>query len=1450
MKRQLLSALLALCMVLTLLPVSAMALSPEACWGVAAEDGTKPAEWAGSGTLQDAVTYANGLSRGTAYIQLQADVTAATTATFTRGTTILDLNGGTLSGSSSSGVITLSGGTLTIEDSSEGGNGKVTPVGSNSAINVNGGTVNVNGGSISKSGYRTISNSGTVNVNGGEVIGGFCAIYNSGTVSVTGGKVSGTRSVIDNRGTVRVTGGTVKNNSTNTTEEFAIKNSDNGRVIIDGGEVSGPFTIFMPSNSTSTVNVNGGNVTSLSNYAIESQGKGSISVTGGEIFGNGGAIRCSEYSTATVHVTGGKLTSTTFWTIFNYGTGSGTGSLSVTDARVEGKSNVYGAIYHRGTGMFEIGGTAVVTSPSSNSTSGTVYMVGNSALEITGGTVENTSTGSTGNAIYGSNTSISIKSGSPITIKGPGMAMSSAPTLTDTVVKKAATNVDGTEVVETYDSNNITSYKYLEFMTAAAKIGDTCYTTVQEAVDAVENGQTVTLVRNVQENISITGSASFTMNLNDKTLDGGTGNAITHHGSGRLTITDSGNGGVTGSMGISGTGTGEIIVLCGTIEGTDDSAINCAQLKIDPAGKVVIKSGTQAMSVAPTLPEDTASYQWRTSDEGAFAMGPYAWDSSHTYVEIRPAYTVTYHPGTNGAGSQATDTKTYGVNLTLRGVLFTRDGYTQTGWATTDGGAKAYALGGSYTANAAINLYPVWTPDTYTVTYCPGDYGTGRQITNSKTHGVALALSGAVFTREGYTQTGWATTDGGAKAYELSGSYTANAAINLYPVWTPSTYGVTYRPGVNGTGSQATDSKTHDVALTLSGAVFTREGYTQTGWATTDGGTKAYELGGSYTANTAITLYPAWTPDTYVVTYLPGINGTGSQATDSKTHDVALTLSGAVFTREGYTQTGWATTDGGTKAYELGGSYTANTAITLYPAWTPDTYVVTYHPGTNGTGSQATDSKTHDVALKLGGAIFTREGYTQTGWATTDGGEQAFALGGSYTANTAIDLYPVWTQSTYAVTYRPGANGTGSQTADHKTHDIALTLRGSNFTRAGYTQTGWAITDGGTKAFELGDRYTTNSAITLYPVWMLNTYAVTYRPGTNGTGNQAEDSKAHDIDLTLRGAVFTRTGYTQTGWATTDGGTKAYELGGSYIANAGLTLFPAWTPNTYAVTYNPGTNGIGSQTADHKTHDIALTLRGSNFTRAGYTQTGWATTDGGAQAFELGGSYTANAGLALYPVWTKNPPNTYTVSLPAGTGFSAAVKGGSSSPVTHGGSFSFTVAIESGYHKGGGFAVKANGASLTENGSGVYTIANITQAQTVTVEGVEQDSPAPAPSPTFTPPEEMVYNNPSIPDATIWLAGSGLAGDDLLMTQTLTGGSDYNVMLKLADGNDVLLVYEISLQSGTKSTGNPMFLTFDLTEQYAGQAMTLVHKKADGTFEYFYGTAGADGKVTFGVSHV
>ena len=79
---------------------------------------------------------------------------------------------------------------------------------------------------------------------------------------------------------------------------------------------------------------------------------------------------------------------------------------------------------------------------------------------------------------------------------------------------------------------------------------------------------------------------------------------------------------------------------------------------------------------------------------------------------------------------------------------------------------------------------PVQNVDTYMVTYCPGVNGSGEQQTTTKTHGVALALNGATFTRSGYTQTGWSTSDGGAKTYDLGASYTADAPVTLYPFWT------------------------------------------------------------------------------------------------------------------------------------------------------------------------------------------------------------------------------------------------------------------------------------------------------------------------------------------------------------------------------------------------------------------------------------------------------------------------------------------------------------------------------------------------------------------------------------------------------------------------------------------------------------------------------------------
>ena len=89
---------------------------------------------------------------------------------------------------------------------------------------------------------------------------------------------------------------------------------------------------------------------------------------------------------------------------------------------------------------------------------------------------------------------------------------------------------------------------------------------------------------------------------------------------------------------------------------------------------------------------------------------------------------------------------------------------------------------------------------------------------------------------------------------------------------------------------------------------------------------------------------------------------------------------------------------------------------------------------------------------------------------------------------------------------------------------------------------------------------------------------------------------------------------------------------------------------------------------------------------------------------------------------------TYTVTLPSGqSGYTVTAAGGSTSPVEKGGGYSFTVTVDSTdkYYETDSFAVKANDITLTPDEDGVYTISNITADQTVTVEGVAQDTTAP-----------------------------------------------------------------------------------------------------------------------------
>lgn len=194
MKKGLFSIVVTLCMVLNFLPAETLAVTPQAQWGVAGDDGAAPAAWT-TGTLTNAIAYANGLSEGTAYIQLLADIDKDNHTiwplTFdTDKTTILDLNGkdidrGLTEAIDGGNVITVKG-TMTLKDSSTdtvADQGRITGGNSSSAT---GGGVLVNSSSFTMQGGNITGNRNTNDSQGG----GGVLLNGNGSFSMQGGSIA------------------------------------------------------------------------------------------------------------------------------------------------------------------------------------------------------------------------------------------------------------------------------------------------------------------------------------------------------------------------------------------------------------------------------------------------------------------------------------------------------------------------------------------------------------------------------------------------------------------------------------------------------------------------------------------------------------------------------------------------------------------------------------------------------------------------------------------------------------------------------------------------------------------------------------------------------------------------------------------------------------------------------------------------------------------------------------------------------------------------------------------------------------------------------------------------------------------------------------------------------------------------------------------------------------
>ena len=142
-------------------------------------------------------------------------------------------------------------------------------------------------------------------------------------------------------------------------------------------------------------------------------------------------------------------------------------------------------------------------------------------------------------------------------------------------------------------------------------------------------------------------------------------------------------------------------------------------------------------------------------------------------------------------------------------------------------------------------------------------------------------------------------------------------------------------------------------------------------------------------------------------------------------------------------------------------------------------------------------------------------------------------------------------------TIRYDANGgTGAPSSQTKTYGYTLTLSSTKPTRTGYNFLGWSTSKTATSpTYYAGGSYTANSGATLYAVWDLQSYTVSYN-ANGGSGVPSSQTKYYGTALKLSTTKPTWQGHTFKEWNTSSSGNgTSYQPGATYSGNAALKLY-------------------------------------------------------------------------------------------------------------------------------------------------------------------------------------------------------------------------------------------------------------------------------------------------------
>ena len=479
----------------------------------------------------------------------------------------------------------------------------------------------------------------------------------------------------------------------------------------------------------------------------------------------------------------------------------------------------------------------------------------------------------------------------------------------------------------------------------------------------------------------------------------------------------------------------------------------------------------------------------------------------------------------------------------------------------------------------------------------------------------------ATCSRTGYAFGGWWTEKSGGTQVDSETVVENPAAHTLYAHWIANTYTVKFSPN-GGTETMQDQSFTYDVAQALPANSFKRTGHTFTGWNTTTTGTgTAYgdrETVSNLTATAGGTvyLYAQWQANTYFVRFEAN-GGEGTMADQAFTYAKGQNLNSNLFTKGGYTFTGWCTVPGGVGgtiypdgAYVNDLSEVNNSIVPLYAQWAGRAFTVTFDA--NGGGSPNPSSKKVNYDAPYGVlASCSWTGHSFGGWWTArEGGTQV-------TASTIVELdndqtlYAHWEAAKYDIHFMPGG-GTGTmadQTGIEYGTEVALSSNA--FTKGIQRFRRWQGSDG--KFYEDGAMVSnlldTAGVHTNTATWR-NDFLVAFDGnGATNTVMAAQLIDKDELPQTLKANEYRRPGYTFLGWDDTAAKKRYVEpvTVTKALADIGATntLVAAWSTNSFTVAFF-GNGGVGEMEPQPFTYDVPQALRANTFVRPGYDFLGWA----------------------------------------------------------------------------------------------------------------------------------------------------------------------------------------------------------------------------------------------------